>query len=116
METIVLTYRELADKLGIKPESARKTAQRKRWKRTTGNDGTVRIHVPVESLQIPRDGTVDSPTDTASIRIQLARLSAEIDGLHGVLAAERQRAHAAETDRDRWHALALRPWWKRLTG
>jgi len=116
METIALTYRELADKLGIKLESARKTAQRKRWKRTAGNDRTVRVHVPIESLQIPRDSTVDSPTDTGSITIQIARLSAEIEGLHDLLAAERQRANAAEADRDRWHSLVIRPWWKRLTG
>ena len=38
METIALTYRELAERLGIKPESARKTAQRRRWHRTTAND------------------------------------------------------------------------------
>ena len=50
METIALTYRELAERLGIKPESARKTAQRRRWHRTTANDGTTRIHVPVEAI------------------------------------------------------------------
>ena len=62
METIALTYRELAERLGIKPESARKTAQRRRWHRTTANDGTTRIHVPVEALGRPRDSTGDSPT------------------------------------------------------
>ena len=113
MDTITLTYRELAERLGIKPESARKTAQRRRWHRTTGNDGTVRVHVPVEVLNDPRDSTGDSPTD---VHIQLARLSAEIEGLRDVLAAERRRADAAEADRDRWHALAVRPWWKRLAG
>jgi len=116
METITLTYRELAEKLGIKLESARKTAQRKHWNRTAGNDGTVRVHVPVEEFRSPRDSTGDSPTDTSVVQIQLARLSAEIEGLRGVLASERQRADAAESDRDRWHSLAIRPWWKRLTG
>lgn len=116
MGTITLTYRELAERLGIKPESARKTAQRKRWNRTAGNDGTVRIHVPVEELRSPRDSTGDSLTDTSIIQIQLARLSVEIEGLRDVLTAERQRADAAEADRDRWHSLAIRPWWKRLTG
>lgn len=116
MDTIALTYKELAERLNIKPESARKTAQRRRWRRTNGNDGTVRVHVPVEALNAPRDNTGDSPTDTNPVHAQIARLSAELDGVRELLSAERRARDQAEADRDAWRSMAQRPWWKRLAG
>lgn len=41
-----------------------------------------------------------------------AKLSAAVSRAE---AAERARDQA-ETDRDRWHEFAMRPWWKRLIG
>ena len=108
METIALTYRELAERLGIKPESARKTAQRRRWHRTTANDGTTRIHVPVEALGRPRDRTGDSPTT--------AVLEERIRGLEALAAELRTQNDDLRADRDRWAAYASRPWWRRLAG
>lgn len=43
-----LTYDELAERLGIERESARQQVKRKHWARRPGNDGKVRIGVPVE--------------------------------------------------------------------
>lgn len=43
---VAMTYRELATRLGIKLESARKTVRRKDWKRVDGSDGIVKILVP----------------------------------------------------------------------
>jgi len=115
MDTIALTYRELADRLGIKPESARKTAQRKRWRRSTANDGTARVHVPLEALVVP--GTV--PADVPGTPVPA--LEARISALEALLAEVRSTNVALQTanedlrsDRDRWHDLATRPWWKRL--
>ena len=108
METIALTYRELAERLGIKPESARKTAQRRRWHRTTANDGTTRIHVPVEALGRPRDSTGDSPTT--------AVLEERIRGLEALAAELRTQNDDLRADRDRWAAYVSRPWWRRLAG
>lgn len=115
METIALTYRELADKMGVKLDSARKTVLRKKWQRVTGNDGTVRIYVPVDALPSPSD----SPSDGLTVR----ELQAKVEALGELLAVERQRADAemhradaAQLDRDRWHELAIKPWWKRLAG
>src|SRR3954447_8565648 len=45
-----LTLDETAARLGISRESARRTALRKRWGKRPGNDGRVRIGVPVERL------------------------------------------------------------------
>jgi len=111
METVALTYKELADRLSIKVESARKTAQRKRWHRTTGNDGTIRIHVPLDAFPTavgegdsPMDRHRDSPAN--AVYVQLAKLEAEITGLKEVLQAERNRTAAAEQDRDAWREQA----------
>lgn len=114
MDTISLTYRELADRLGVKPESARKAVQRKRWRRVTGNDGTTRILVPVEALPQSRDDAPDSPEDSPALYAR--ELETRLEGLRMLLQAESRRADAAEIDRDRWHAMAVRPWWKRLAG
>lgn len=118
MDTISLTYRELADRLGVKPESARKTVQRKRWQRVTGNDGTVRIAVPVDALPQSRDDAPDSPQDSPqdSPVVYARELEVRLEGLRMLLQAESRRADTAEADRDRWHDLACRPWWRRLVG
>lgn len=111
METVALTYKELADRLAIKVESARKTAQRKRWHRTAGNDGTIRIHVPLDVLPCTvgeGDSSTDSHGDspTNPVHVQLAKLEAEVAGLKEVLQAERSRTAAAEQDRDAWKEQA----------
>lgn len=111
METVALTYKELACRLAIKVESARKTAQRKRWHRTTGNDGTIRIHVPIDvfpSKVVEGDSPTDSHGDSPAnlVHVQLAKLEAEVAGLKEVLQAERSRTVAAEQDRDAWREQA----------
>lgn len=114
MDTISLTYRELAERLGVKPESARKMVRRKRWQRGSGNDGAVRIAVPVDVLPQSRDDAPDSLRDSPSPYVR--ELETRIEGLRMLLQAESRRADAAEADRDRWHDLACRPWWRRLAG
>lgn len=118
MTTENLTYKELAARLGVKQESARKTVQRKRWQRVTGNDGIVRIIVPVDALPKSMDKVSDSHRDSPSDGggATIRELQAKVEGLMQVIEAERHRATAAEQDRDRWHQLAIRPWWKRLAG
>lgn len=114
MDTESLTYHELADRMGVKLDSARKTVRRKRWQKVTGNDGTLRILVPVESLPLPTGRPPDSPKDGPEVYAR--ELETRIDGLRMLLQAESRRADTAEADRDRWHAMAVRPWWQRLAG
>lgn len=126
METVSLTYRDIAEKFGISDKSARSLVARKRWNRKVGNDAKARIDVPVEALpQAPQEGRDDVPhgvpqqgPDEAlhGARMMIARLEVELAAQRELTASERKRADAAETDRDRWHALASRPWWKRLAG
>lgn len=115
MDTESLTYRELADRLGVKLESARKTVQRKRWQRVTANDGTIRILVPVEALPQSRDMSQDSQGDSPSAA-EIAILEERIQGLQALVEAERRRADAAEADRAAWRILAERPLWRRVFG
>ncbi|PTV70181.1 hypothetical protein [Agrobacterium pusense] len=94
-----LTYKELADRLGCKLESARKMVQRKKWHRVTGNDGTVRIQVPMEELP-SRDKSEDKPEEKLVPEILLRALEVQIDGLKEIVEAERKRAdtEAARAD------------------
>jgi len=45
-----LTLDEAAERLGISRERVRRMARRKRWAKLSGNDGLVRIGVPVDRL------------------------------------------------------------------
>jgi hypothetical protein len=121
MDTESLTYRELADRLGVKVESARKTVQRRRWQRATGNDGQVRILVPVQYLPksqgLPLDPGSDSPPDSSvDVDAMVRDLEVQIGGLKALVDAERRRADAAESDRDAWRAHASRGLLSRLFG
>ena len=125
MDTVALTYVELADRLSVKVASARKMVQRHKWKRVAGNDGLVRIEVPIEVLPAPRSRPSDSPLDSPSDSLTdiVPVLEAQISALKELVAAERGRADMAQrmaseamVDRDRWHQLATRPWYRRLVG
>jgi hypothetical protein len=127
METRLFSYDELGELLGVKAESARKTAQRKRWQRVRANDGTVKVAVPVDEM--PEPETKAGPVADES-RMTIAVLESQIDGLKQIVAAERQRAEAeskradaaesrltaVEADRDAWRTNAGRPWYRRLVG
>jgi hypothetical protein len=45
-----MTYAELAHARGISPASAKRLTQRHRWGRQVGNDGVVRVTVPLSAL------------------------------------------------------------------
>lgn len=133
MDVTSLTYDELADRLGITPASARNLVRRRKWKRTQGNDGRARIAVPIDALpEAPQEAPSTPPQEAPSAGALEPHqdLSWEIAALRELVEAERRRgdAEAARVeevrarlvdlaaDRDRWHALATRPWWRRLAG
>lgn len=120
LDTLSLTYDELAGRLGIAVHSARNLVRRKRWSRTVGNDGKARVSVPLDAL---KGGAEDAPKATPEGAPEappeapmMALLEAQIEGLKSLVEAERKRADAAEADRDRWHELATRSWWRKLVG
>jgi len=115
MSTEALTYKELAERLNIKLTSARRTAMRKKWQRVKGNDGETRVLVPLEALERHNDSRDDNHDDNRNDS-QIRELQAKVEALGELLNSERRRADAAELDRDRWHAEAVKPWWRKLAG
>ena len=112
-----MTYDELAAHLGISRKSAQNLARRKGWKKTLGNDKKARVEVPDDAPQmLPSEDHHEEPQTVPSVDPRIPLLETQIAGLKEIVAAERRRADAAETDRDRWHALAVRPWYRRLVG
>ena len=105
-DTVQMTYEDIAAKLKIEVDSARKLVRRRRWKRTTGNDGKTRIEVPLDyDWDRGREAPADTPEDTAKeppnenqVHQMLGRLEGELVGIREVVAAERGRA---EVERQR---------------
>ncbi|MEF2071080.1 hypothetical protein [Consotaella aegiceratis] len=101
-ETVLLTYDELAARLGIERESARQLVLRKRWARQKGNDGRARIEVPLDVLPADTSDTplVDTPVepsdDTGLGRI----LTRHIERLEQALDTANEKLEQAEIERD----------------
>lgn len=139
--SIVLTYAELAKRLAIKPASAKRLAQRRKWVRVVGNDGIARIHVPLSAVpdDVPDDVASDvtddvapvvSPPASPELVSRIAYLDGIIQGMREQIEAEQQRAEAEErradaaearakdiaADRDAWRQQAQRSLWSRLFG
>lgn len=92
---------------------------RKKWQRIKGNDGETRVLVPLEVLERHNDSHDDSRDDNHDDRhndSQIKELQAKVEALGELLISERRRADAAELDRDRWHAEAIKPWWRKMVG
>ena len=62
-ETRWLTYDDMAERLGITADSARRLATRHKWPRRPGNDGRALVAVPAERLDRPHDPRPDAGAD-----------------------------------------------------
>lgn len=99
METLSLTYAELADRLGIEREAARQLVKRRRWMKWKGNDGQVRISIPEEALS-DRSSTGTRPdeetgSEPVADRIEpgvLSVLTRHIERLEAQLEEAQKRA------------------------
>ena len=60
-----MTYAELAAARGISVAAARRLTQRHRWGRHTGNDGFVRVSVPLTALGKARKAVALDAYDTS---------------------------------------------------
>jgi hypothetical protein len=112
-----VSYDELASIRGIDKASAFRMAHRRRWLKRKGNDGTVRLAVPVSVLQGRTRANPDVRSDVISddrsdllpdnhatisaLQSLIAAKDSQIEALHGWLAAEKDRAAKAEDRGDR---------------
>src|SRR3954471_2986578 len=124
-----LSYTELAERLGIRRQSARQLAIRKRWMRKPGNDGQARVGVPLESLTRPDTCKPTRPAtcpetgnatrnedpatppatpadDTPRLQAQIARLEERIDGLRRLLDEANRQRDELRSERDCWAVQA----------
>jgi hypothetical protein len=90
-QTVVLTYAELAERLGIEVASAKMRTMRNRWHRVRGNDGLTRVHVPVSALETTRPSQKANPETPPPPGPLVAELLRQITDM--------QTRHAAELER-----------------
>src|SRR5215217_391852 len=80
-ETQPMTYLELAEAIGRSEIAARSLAARKRWRRIPGNDGKVRLAVPVELLGKLRDRSVHRSANASEDQPTTSSTDASVDRL-----------------------------------
>jgi len=111
-DTVRLTYRELAERLGIEPDSARIKAKRHaksgRWKIIPGNHPGATATVEVPTADLVRGSAPTRTPSTASGRTEgsaperpgaeVKALQDHIETLKGLLAAEAERTQAARDE------------------
>src|SRR3712207_3394760 len=110
-----MTYRELAEFLHMKVESARRRAQRDNWPRQLGNDGRTRVAVPGDVVagegssgaMEPRD---DHPGEAAALQELVAELRDQLAKAESL--AEQERAER-QADREKLEQAQAR-WEARL--
>ena len=121
-DTRQLTYAELATLRGISRQSAERLARRRKWRRTQGNDGQTRVHVPEDEATL----TPDDPGDVRarrvdpvpSLRAAVEELREQGRVLREQLAREVDRADRAENEvaavRDEMRTIRGISLWSRL--
>ena len=66
-ETITMTYRQLADRLGVSKEAAKSRARRAGWPRVVDNTGVARFNVPASLLEEVHDESEQALSEVSSI-------------------------------------------------
>lgn len=110
----MMTYAEAATALGVQIDSIKRRARNRRWKREKGNDGLVRIAVPLELLKAVKEDIppVIPDDDPPEISPDMIRLEKEVSALQVEVRLLREREADLKADRDSWRAMAeRRRWW-----
>lgn len=116
-DTVRLTYAEAAARLGCLEKSVATRAKRRVWKREKGNDGLMRVHIPIDCLpdskgdnRGDRGPTVREAELTGQINVLQARLEAATEKAQGL-----EKALAEAGEREAWLRQKLdakpRRWW-----
>ena len=92
-----LTYPEAAALLGISEEGVQRRVQRRNWARQKGNDGRMRIAVPLDVVPDSYPNSrPNNPNDGSALRAQLAAAVERAERAETALIEERRRADQAE--------------------
>jgi hypothetical protein len=104
-----VSYDELSDIRGISKTSAFRMANRRKWTRRKGNDGTVRVAVPVSALERQSDARSDSRSDVLSdVSCKISELETENASLREQVTELRVREGAALARADELRAVVNR--------
>src|SRR3954470_16710765 len=129
IEERTLTYDELAALLRRSPEATRQLVRRRRWRRTLGNDGKMRVSVPVEALEAEEatEGADVVPTGGETVPVLAlapslhsgdvapnvgAILSGHIQCLEAEIEVLREERDTMKSERDAAQAAERREWQK----
>lgn len=110
----MMTYAEAATALGVQIDSIKRRARNRRWKREKGNDGLVRIAVPLDLLTAEKADILPVIPDDAypETTPDMIRLEKEVSALQVEVRLLRERETDLKADRDSWRAMAeRRRWW-----
>jgi dsDNA-specific endonuclease/ATPase MutS2 len=94
-----MSYAELGQVRGISTASATRLAFRRKWRRQSGNDGTVRVAVPIDEAK-PQKAREDKDDDRADITRAVTALETAVSTLRDQFEHERGRAERAEQARE----------------
>ncbi|MBV8577829.1 MAG: hypothetical protein JOZ58_22690 [Acetobacteraceae bacterium] len=123
-----VSYSELSDIRGISKASAFRMANRRKWERRKGNDGTVRVAVPVSALErqsdtrseLRSDDRPDALSDAnrriSELEVENAALREQVGGLREERAAALARADELRAVVERLTAWPGAGTWARLRG
>lgn len=98
-----LTYDDMAEALGITPDSARRLAARHGWPRRPGNDGHALVAVPDDRLDHPHEPHAEAAPDDApdvghDARALIGYLERRVAALTDDLAAARRLGEEARAE------------------
>jgi len=105
----LMTYAQAAEVMKIQIDSVKRRARNRRWHREIGNDGLVRIAVPLTALPDPSVNVdPDDPSDIPGDRIEAEK---RIVALEVEVVMLRETLQDLRAERDAWRASATRRWW-----
>jgi hypothetical protein len=104
-----MSYAELGQLRGTSAATARRMANRKRWRKQAGNDGTVRVAVPVNvspARETPRETERETSRDMlpqamVALETAIATLTDQLAKADARAMAATARADAAEAEHQR---------------
>jgi hypothetical protein len=110
----MMTYADAAAVFGVQVDSIKRRARNRRWKREKGNDGLVRVGIPLDAVAMAEtmQGT-DIPTDSPPpISADILQLEKDVSALQTEVRLLREREADLRADRDAWRTAAeRRRWW-----